>query len=111
MHRLLTLFLVMALVAIDSSAQSFSADSFSDMSFRYVGPSRGGRVTAVAGHRAHPRTFYMGSTGGGVWKTTDAGTNWINKSDGFFETGSIGSIDISDSNPDIIYVGTGSDSK
>ncbi len=109
MHRLLTLFLVMALVAIDSSAQSFSADSFSDMSFRYVGPSRGGRVTAVAGHRAHPRTFYMGSTGGGVWKTTDAGTNWINKSDGFFETGSIGSIDISDSNPDIIYVGTGSD--
>jgi photosystem II stability/assembly factor-like uncharacterized protein len=83
--------------------------TFQDMDYRYVGPSRGGRVTAVAGHRAHPHTFYMGSTGGGVWKTTDAGQTWTNISDGFFETASIGSIDVADSNPDIIYVGTGSD--
>lgn len=85
------------------------SEQFADLSFRYVGPSRGGRVTAVAGHRAHPRTFYMGATGGGVWKTTDGGTNWVNISDGFFETGSIGSIDVADSNPDIVWVGTGSD--
>lgn len=94
--------------ASDNAEVSFS-EQFSDLSFRYVGPSRGGRVTAVAGHRSHPRTFLMGSTGGGVWKTTDAGANWRNTSDGFFETGSIGSIDISDSDPNIVYVGTGTD--
>ncbi len=85
------------------------SEQYADLSFRYVGPSRGGRVTAVAGHRDHPRTFLMGSTGGGVWKTTDGGTNWRNTSDGVFETGSIGSIDIADSDPNIVYVGTGSD--
>lgn len=109
--------LVAALLMVaDSSAQDTASDAspslsqqFSDLSFRYVGPSRGGRVTAVAGHRAHPRTFLMGSTGGGVWKTTDAGANWRNTSDGVFETGSIGSIDFADSDPNIVYVGTGSD--
>ena len=83
--------------------------AFSDLSYRNVGPSRGGRVTAVAGHRAHPFTFYMGATGGGVWKTTDYGTTWHPISDGYFETGSIGSIRVAPSNPDVVYVGTGSD--
>ena len=55
---------------------------FSDMEYRMVGPARGGRVTAVAGHPAHPHAFYMGSTGGGVWKTTDAGITWRSVSDG-----------------------------
>jgi len=94
----------------DTTAQADTLETvFVDADWRYIGPSRGGRVTAVAGHRAHPRAFYMGSTGGGVWKTTDAGGTWTNISDGFFETASIGSIDVSDSNPDVIYVGTGSD--
>lgn len=83
--------------------------AFSDLSYRNVGPSRGGRVTAVAGHRAHPFTFYMGATGGGVWKTTDYGTTWHPISDGYFETGSIGSIRVAPSNADVVYVGTGSD--
>ncbi len=90
-------------------AQSSPEKLFVDGDWRYVGPSRGGRVTAVAGHRAHPHTFYMGSTGGGVWKTTDAGQSWHNISDGYFESPSIGSIDVADSDPDIIYLGTGSD--
>ena len=81
---------------------------FRGLRYRLVGPFRGGRVTAVAGHRRQPSTFYMGSTGGGVWKTTDRGHSWVNISDGFFETGSIGAIDVSESNPDVIYVGTGS---
>lgn len=114
---ILPLFLAVLLLAAPAEAQESTdsapapslSEQFADLSFRYVGPSRGGRVTAVAGHRAHPRTFLMGSTGGGVWKTTDAGANWRNTSDGVFETGSIGSIDIADSDPDIVYVGTGSD--
>lgn len=83
--------------------------AFSDLSYRNVGPSRGGRVTAVAGHRDHPFTFYMGATGGGVWKTEDYGTTWFPISDGYFETGSIGSIRVAPSNSDVLYVGTGSD--
>ena len=79
------------------------------LKYRMVGPSRGGRATAVAGHRKHPGTFYQGSSGGGVWKTSDYGVTWRPISDGFFETGSIGAIEISESNPDIVYVGTGSD--
>ncbi len=77
--------------------------------YRMVGPSRGGRVTAVAGHRMQPGTFYQGTSGGGVFKTTDYGQTWGPVSDGFFETGSIGSIDVAESNPQIVYVGTGSD--
>ncbi|HSG82545.1 MAG TPA: hypothetical protein VLC48_09860, partial [Gemmatimonadota bacterium] len=87
----------------------YPAQLFQDLDFRYVGPSRGGRVTAVAGHADQPATFYLGATGGGVWKTIDYGASWHNVSDGFFQTGSIGAIDVADSNPDIIYVGTGSD--
>ncbi len=82
---------------------------FSELSYRTVGPSRGGRVTAVAGHRAQPSTFYMGASGGGVWKTTDYGTSWHNVSDGFFATGSIGAIRVADSDAGVVYVGTGSD--
>jgi len=92
-----------------ADAEAQVGEIFEDMKFRYIGPSRGGRVTTVTGHKSHPNTFYMGATGGGVWKTTDYGVNWQNISDGYFETGSIGSIDVADSNPEIIYVGTGSD--
>jgi len=53
-------------------------------------------------------TFYMGSTGGGIWKTTDGGERWINVSDGFFEAGSMGSVAVAESDPNIIYAGTGS---
>ena len=82
---------------------------FGDLNYRNVGPSRGGRVTAVAGHAAHPYTFYLGATGGGVWRTEDYGTTWAPISDGYFETGSIGSIRVAPSDPEIVYVGTGSD--
>lgn len=77
--------------------------------FRNVGPMRGGRVTAVDGVNDRPSTFYMGATGGGVWKTNDYGISWKNISDGYFATPSIGAIAVYQNNPDIIYVGTGSD--
>ena len=78
-------------------------------SFRNVGPLRGGRVTAVEGVAQQPSVFYMGATGGGVWKTSDYGMSWDNVSDGFFATPSIGAIAVDQSSPQIIYVGTGSD--
>ena len=87
----------------------YSPALFAELEFRMVGPSRGGRVTTVAGHVEHPGTFYMGATGGGVWQTTDYGITWHNISDGFFATGSIGAIRVADSDPNIVYVGTGSD--
>jgi len=81
----------------------------SGLKYRMVGPSRGGRVTAVTGHRKQPGTFYLGSSGGGVFKTTDYGVTWKPVTDGYLETGSIGAIEVAESNPDIVYVGTGSD--
>lgn len=92
-----------------TAAEAQTGELFKDLEFRYIGPSRGGRVTTVTGHKADPGTFYMGATGGGVWKTTNYGVRWENISDGYFETGSIGSIDVADADPDIVYVGTGSD--
>lgn len=82
---------------------------FKALEYRYVGPTRGGRVTAVAGVNNLANTFYMGATGGGVWKTEDYGTTWKNVSDGFFETPSIGAISVAENDPNIVYVGTGSD--
>ncbi|MCG8469913.1 MAG: hypothetical protein MJB57_17180 [Gemmatimonadetes bacterium] len=90
-------------------AQTASPDLFGGLSFRSVGPSRAGRVTAVEGHRSHPHTFYQGATGGGVWKTTNYGMDWRNISDGFFASPSIGHIEVADSDPSVVYVGTGSD--
>ncbi len=81
---------------------------YADLRYRSIGPHRGGRVTAVAGVRQQPCTFYQGATGGGVWKTTDCGIRWTPVSDGQIETGSIGAIDVSESHPDVVYVGTGS---
>jgi photosystem II stability/assembly factor-like uncharacterized protein len=97
--------------AQDAAPQNaaYAADLFSGLEYRMIGPSRGGRVTAVAGHADLPGTFYMGATGGGVWKTTDYGQAWHNVSDGFFDTGSIGAIRVADSDPDVVWVGTGSD--
>ncbi len=75
--------------------------------YRQIGPFRGGRVGAVTGVPSQPNVYYFGATGGGVWKTTDAGVNWEPISDNYFKTGSIGAIAVADSDPNIIYVGMG----
>ncbi|MBL7848875.1 MAG: hypothetical protein JNL40_15510 [Cyclobacteriaceae bacterium] len=82
---------------------------FKSLTYRNIGPTQGGRVTAVVGIQTLPGTFYMGATGGGVWKTEDYGITWANVSDGFFATPSIGDINVFQPNPKIVYVGTGSD--
>jgi len=74
--------------------------------FRLIGPFRGGRAAAGVGSFTEVNTFYMGATGGGVWKSTDAGSNWKNISDGFFG-GSIGAIALAPSNESVVYVGEG----
>ena len=80
-----------------------------EQSFRLLGPFRGGRAAAGVGSYSDVNTFYMGATGGGVWKTIDAGNNWKNISDGYFG-GSIGAIAIAPSNESVIYVGEGENS-
>jgi photosystem II stability/assembly factor-like uncharacterized protein len=85
-----------------------SENMLQGLQYRMIGPYRGGRVTAVAGVPGDHRTFYMGATGGGVWKTTDAGEVWENISDRYFKTGSVGAIAVAPSAPKVIYVGTGS---
>ena len=94
-------------VAWAQAAQAVSPSAWQALQWRLVGPFRGGRVTAVAGHPAQPDTFWMGATGGGVWRTDDAGQTWRNLSDGFFRTTTIGAIAVAPSDPDIVYVGTG----
>lgn len=99
-------FAVASFVCISSSL--FSQD-FSALEYRTIGPSRGGRVTTVTGTPVLPGTFYLGASGAGVWKTDDYGTSWNNVSDGFFDTPSIGAIEVAINDPNIVYVGTGSD--
>lgn len=99
---------LLATVGTVAQAQRYDKSQWSGMKFRHVGPWRGGRVTTVTGVPAQPRTFYMGTVGGGVWKTTDAGHKWVNTTDGQIRVGSIGAVAVSDSNPDIVYAGTGS---
>ncbi len=77
------------------------------LEWRLVGPFRGGRVVAVAGDPTDSQVFYFGSTGGGVWKTTDGGQFWENCSDGFFNRASVGAIAVAESDPNVIYVGMG----
>lgn len=88
--------------------QVVPASALQALKWRSVGATRGGRVTAYSGVRQQPHTFYMGATGGGVWKTDDAGITWMPISDGQIATGSIGSIDVAPSNPNHVWVGTGS---
>jgi photosystem II stability/assembly factor-like uncharacterized protein len=80
---------------------------YSGLKWRNIGPFRGGRSVAVAGIPDLPLVYYMGTTGGGMWKTIDAGTSWENISDQYFATGSVGAIGISPSDPNVIYVGMG----
>ena len=77
------------------------------LEWRCIGPFRGGRVVAVAGDPHDRNVFYFGAVAGGVWKTTDAGTYWECVSDGFFNTASVGALAVSESDPNVIYAGTG----
>ena len=113
MKKLTTLLPSLILLLIFSTNSSYSQEIsteqlYESLEWKFAGPYRGGRSTAVSGVISKPYTFYMGTTGGGVWKTTDAGNNWKNISDGQITVGSIGAISVSESDENVIYVGTGS---
>ncbi|HMF75096.1 MAG TPA: hypothetical protein VK604_05485 [Bryobacteraceae bacterium] len=103
----IVLILTLSLTVVTGQS-TYNSALWSGLHYRMIGPDRGGRVTAVTGVPSQPQTFYMGSTGGGVWKTTDAGHSWKNISDGFFSVASMGAIDVSLSDPSVVYAGTGS---
>ncbi|WP_286747290.1 glycosyl hydrolase [Roseivirga sp. UBA1976] len=102
------LFFCIALIFSVLEVAAQSADQyFQPLKYRNIGPFRGGRSVNAMGVVGNPTTYYMGTTGGGLWKTEDAGQRWFNISDGFFKTGSVGAIAVSEAQPNIIYVGMG----
>ena len=120
LRRTLLLFLILVTLAVAQvQAQAPAARPqqmpscdpalFNGLRYRLVGPSRGGRVTTVTGVPSQPRIFYMGVASGGLFRTTDAGTTWVPITDGKVPLGSTGCIAVADSDPNVIYLGTGSD--
>jgi len=100
------LFIGGCLCLLSWNSWAWQQEQLDGMNWREVGPYRGGRSAAVAGIPQDRETYYFGSTGGGVWKTQDAGQHWKNISDGFFG-GSIGAVAVSAWDPNVVYVGTG----
>src|SRR5258707_1119989 len=95
--------LLLAPIAI---AQQYDTNLYSGLRWRMIGPFRGGRVNAVSGVVGQPDTFYFGSVGGGVWKSTNTGRTWVPVFDSL-NVAPIGAIAVAPSNPAIVHVGTG----
>src|SRR6478735_8598387 len=95
--------------AAQAAAPAGGIDSslFAGLRWRSLGPARGGRSQAAAGSSSRPLEYYFGATGGGLWKTTDGGVTWRAVSDKFFKSSSVGAVAVSESNPDVVYVGMG----
>jgi photosystem II stability/assembly factor-like uncharacterized protein len=96
-----------AKAAADTPKPAFADSLFEGLGWRSIGPFRGGRVTAVAGVPGQPLVYYMGATGGGVWKTTSAGIEWAPITDGQVKTGSVGALAVAPSDPNVLYAGMG----
>jgi photosystem II stability/assembly factor-like uncharacterized protein len=105
MKKIIFSFLLLSIITT-SFAQSIDS-IFNSVKYRNIGPFRGGRSVAASGVIGDPMTYYMGNAGGGLWKTEDGGQLWKNISDGYFKTSSIGAVAVSESDPNIIYVGMG----
>jgi len=106
LKRVLSLQLFIVLTNF-SIAQYADINQFKDLKFRSIGPYRGGRSLAVAGHPSNTNLFYFGAVGGGIWRTEDGGKSWLCISDSTFKSSSVGAITIAPSDPKIIYAGMG----
>jgi photosystem II stability/assembly factor-like uncharacterized protein len=91
----------------DMAQQTDTANIFKGMSWRNIGPDRGGRSLGIAGSSKRRQEYYFGAVGGGLWKTTDGGLNWKPVTDGQMTCSSVGAVGVSESNPDVVYIGTG----
>ena len=100
-------YLIAAQKSTEKASDSNVNEFYQAVKWRNIGPFRGGRSVCASGVIGDPITYYMGTTGGGVWKTEDAGQHWKNISDGYFTTGSVGAVAVSESDPNIVYVGMG----
>ena len=96
----------LSLTTLTTNGQQFDSSLYSGLRWRMIGPFRGGRVNAVSGVVGQPDTFYFGSVGGGLWKSSNSGRTWTPVFDST-NVASIGAIAIAPSNPSVIYVGTG----
>ena len=89
-----------------AQAQEYGSELYDAMEYRLIGPYRGGRADSVTGIPGDRMTYYFASSGGGVWKTVDGGSKWMNVSDGYFG-GSVGAVAVSESDPNVVYAGLG----
>ena len=94
-------------IKIETAKPVNETSYYKPLLWRNVGPMRGGRSVTSTGVNGNPLVYYMGTTGGGVWKTEDAGISWNNISDGFFKTGSVGAVAVAESDINVVYVGMG----
>lgn len=90
-----------------TQAGGYNAEFFKGLRWRNIGPNRGGRSIASAGVVGRPNEYYFGATGGGLWKTTDGGETWAPVTDGKIQSSSVGAVAVSESNPDVVYIGMG----
>jgi len=106
LKRTIILALTSLALAAVATAQNVPESLFSDMKWRLIGPYRGGRAEAVTGIPGDPKTYFLGGAAGGLWKSTDGGGNWVPLTDKQ-PLSSIGAVAVADSDPNVIYIGTG----
>src|SRR5215813_12210943 len=90
-----------------STAETLDQAILSSFKWRSIGPDRGGRSIAISGVTGRPKEAYFGAVGGGLWKTTDGGLSWTPITDGKIKSASVGAVAVSESNPDVVYIGMG----
>ena len=91
----------------DRGGKDVNPEFYQGLQWRNIGPNLGGRSLAVAGSTARPNEYYFGATGGGLWKSTNGGTDWAPVTDGQISSSSVGAIAVCPTNPDVVYIGMG----
>lgn len=107
LRSLLTAMFTLAVLVTSLDAQGYPTELYDNLRWQNIGPARGGRSTAAAGSDARPLEYYFGASGGGLWKTEDAGTTWNPVTDGQIGSASVSAVQVCESNPDVVYIGTG----